>query len=371
MIDRVARFVGNGVRMRAVHGARLRHQWSDFALLHRWIGVALSEFYLYRTWDRKRPPADRVAYITHADRRLVEAALNPLALQRSLLDKLAITARLVQAGIAVPEVVAAYTATATAPDPNWRSLHGEAGIAELAREEWADGLVIKPNDGGGGQDVHVFRSVGADGFHRIDGRCISPRALVSLLARRKGARWKIERRLRPHPQLNALNPDVLATLRVMSFRRRDGTVMIGPAVWKIPLGRSGVDNFARGSLAAPIELSTGIAGRARRSISEGDFALHPETGFRMEGTRLPQWPMVDPLVRAAFEVLPGLHAVGWDVAITETGPLIIEANPWWSAELLEVPHGRGLIQGEFAEYLCEFGLADLVRRRAIAAASLA
>ena len=371
MIDRVARFVGNGVRMRAAHGARLRHQWSDFVALHRWLGVALSEFYSYRMWDRQRSPHERAAYLTFADRRLVEAALNPLALQKSLLDKLAITARLQQAGIPVPSVVAGYSTTALPPDPTWRALHGEAGITELAREAWPDGLVIKPIDGGGGRDVHVFRSVDSDGFRRIDGRCVSPRALASLLARRPGMRWKIERRIPPHPQLNALNPDVLATLRVMSFRRRDGSVLIGPVVWKIPLGRSGVDNFAQGSFAAPIESSSGTAGRMRRSGSEPELAVHPETAFPIEGTRIPHWSLVDPLVRTAFEVLPGLHALGWDVAIAEAGPLIIEANPWWSAELLQVPHGRGMVQGDFAEYLLEFGLSDLVRRRRLAAERLA
>jgi hypothetical protein len=171
--------------------------------------------------------------------------------------------------------------------------------------------------------------------------------------------------------LNALNPDVLATLRVMSFRRPDGAVMIGPVVWKIPLGRSGVDNIARRGVIASVELATGIAGRARHSLSEPDVVTHPETGFQVEGTRLPHWPLVDPLVRAAFAVLPGLHAIGWDVAIAETGPLIIEANSWWGAEGLELASGRGLVQGEFADYLCEFGLADLIRRRKLAAASLA
>jgi hypothetical protein len=152
----------------------------------------------------------------------------------------------------------------------------------------------------------------------------------------------------------------------MSFRRRDGSVTIGPVSWKIPLGRSGVDNFGRGSLAAPIELSAGVAGRARHSLSDPDFASHPETGVRIEGVRIPHWQRLDPVMRAAFEVLPGLHGIGWDVAIAESGPLIIEANPWWGPRMLEVPPGRGLVQGEFANFLEDFGLEDLIRRRKLA-----
>ena len=371
MIGRVVRFASNGVRMRATHGAQLRHQWSDFITLRRWLGVAMAEYYYCRMWDRHRTPDERTVHLTFADRRIVEAALNPLELQKTLLDKLAITARLHQAGIPVPEVIAGYTATPSADDPAWRSLRGETGIMELTREEWPEGLVIKPIDGGGGRDAHVFRAAGRDGFRRIDGSCISARALAALLARRKGMRWKIERRIPPHPEMNALNPDVLTTLRVMSFRHRDGTVMIGPVVWRMSLGRSGVDNRVPNSPFAPVELSTGIAGKARSSLSGPEFSRHPETGFQVEGTRLPHWRLVDPLVRAAFDVLPGLHAIGWDVAIAESGPLIIEANAWWGQKMLEVAHGRGLVQGEFAEFLMEFGLNDLIRRRQLAAASLA
>jgi hypothetical protein len=371
MIDRIARFAANAVRMRAVNGARLRHQWRDFVTLRQALGTAPSEFYAYRMWDRDRTPEERVAYLTLADRRKIEGVLNPVPLQKSLLDKLAITTRLRDAGIPVPGLVASYHATTVSKDSPWRSLHGEAGLGALVKEGWPDGLVIKPNDGGAGRDVHVFMSVQDGYFHLVDGRRISPHRLASVLARRRNVLWKIERRVLPHRQLNAVVPDVLATLRVMSFRHRNGTTMIGPSVWKIPQGRSGVDNFARGSLAAPIDPHSGTIGAGRRSSSDTATASHPQTGVRFQGMQIPYWSEVDRLVRDALDVLPGLHGIGWDVGITDAGPVIIEANPWWGADVLQVPHGRGLVQGAFADYLHEFGLGELVQRREATRAGLA
>ena len=33
------------------------------------------------------------------------------------------------------------------------------------------------------------------------------------------------------------------------------------------------------------------------------------------------------------------HSVGWDIAITESGPMFIEGNGWWEISLLQAVHG--------------------------------
>jgi hypothetical protein len=60
-------------------------------------------------------------------------------------------------------------------------------------------------------------------------------------------------------------------------------------------------------------------------------SAHPKTGVPFNKFRLPFWSEVCSLVKeTAIKLLP-VRTIGWDVAITPNGPVILEANIWWSA----------------------------------------
>ena len=59
--------------------------------------------------------------------------------------------------------------------------------------------------------------------------------------------------------------------------------------------------------------------------------------------------------RAAIAT-PGLNTVGWDVALTPEGPVLIEGNPDWDLPMVQV-HTRGLLQPDVRKQLAEFGLS--------------
>jgi Sugar-transfer associated ATP-grasp len=62
-------------------------------------------------------------------------------------------------------------------------------------------------------------------------------------------------------------------------------------------------------------------------------AAHPETGLPFAGFRLPYWSDAMALVATAQRVFPELATLGWDIALTEDGPIIIEANARWDPPL--------------------------------------
>ena len=55
---------------------------------------------------------------------------------------------------------------------------------------------------------------------------------------------------------------------------------------------------------------------------------HPETGVSIDGFRIPFWQEAVELARDAHLRFDSFGYLGWDVAITPTGPKIIEANAW-------------------------------------------
>jgi hypothetical protein len=40
--------------------------------------------------------------------------------------------------------------------------------------------------------------------------------------------------------------------------------------------------------------------------------------------------------------MPGLRTIGWDVAITQQGPLLIEGNGAYDTDILQLAEDRGL-----------------------------
>ena len=73
-----------------------------------------------------------------------------------------------------------------------------------------------------------------------------------------------------------------------------------------------------------------------------EFTHHPDTGNTIEGSVLTGWKEAVSVVLRAQQALPELRATGWDVAITEDGPVLVETNPRYSFAGLQVAHRRGL-----------------------------
>ena len=73
----------------------------------------------------------------------------------------------------------------------------------------------------------------------------------------------------------------------------------------------------------------------------------PGTDKKFVGFKLPHWPEVKEVALKAAGVLPWARAIGWDIAIADRGPVLIEGNAEWSTSLLQIPAPHGLMSGEF------------------------
>jgi hypothetical protein len=91
---------------------------------------------------------------------------------------------------------------------------------------------------------------------------------------------------------------------------------------------------------------------------------HPLTGARLTGIVLPEWPRVLQLARDAMALFPVLRSLGFDIGLTREGPRIVEVNPYWGIQMMQAPHGRGIVRGEFLRFLEELGAEDVIRREA-------
>lgn len=303
-----------------------------------------------------------MAFISIRERRLIEYRMNPIEPSRQVRNKGWATARLSEAGIPVGEVLALLSLDPqVAPtDPAYPFLQTSDAVQGFLAQAPADGLVIKPDDGGMGRSVHVFREACPTGLVALDGSAWSIPQFLELL--RTERLWKIERRVHQHPTLAAIAGETLGTIRLVTYRMLDGTIHLGRAVWKIPIGLSGVDHFSQqvGQLAAEVDLTTGRVGRPRLWFAFDHLDDHPLTGQRITDTMIPHWQAVKDVARRAAACFPDLASLAYDIGVSADGPVIIEVNPCWSERLTQAPGPTGMVQGTFLQFLQERGYGAVI-----------
>jgi hypothetical protein len=98
---------------------------------------------------------------------------------------------------------------------------------------------------------------------------------------------------------------------------------------KVSVDDSHVDNSHSGGITMAVS-DDGRLSKQGLQISTGKkFTKHPLTGIKFSEFTIPFWDAAKELVVNAHKHLYGMNSVGWDVAITPYGPILIEGNSKW------------------------------------------
>lgn len=243
------------------------------------------------------------------------------------------------AGLRVPDTLAVLSAE------GWGWVAGR--VDPVDADGWAsvlaslDGdVVIKPSNGFHGTNVRVLG-------HR-DGQVVDLaagpttwEAVADDLRARAVSCWLVQRRLRCHPALAGIGaPEALHTTRVITLIDDDGVVQCLAA--RLRVARIGlIDNFNGGlndTALVQVDPASGTLGPAVVGSPSGSLVTidrHFDGGPWQRWT-LPDWPQARDLVDRAARAVQPLRTVGWDVAFTADGPVIVEGNMWWDSPL-DVP----------------------------------
>lgn len=154
----------------------------------------------------------------------------------------------------------------------------------------------------------------------------------------------VEPLITQHHLLQKLSPTAVNTVRVITVINRKIEVDIISASLRISVN-SETDNFSTGNLAAAVDISTGkviSVGIKRLAACSESFEFHPVTGERILGFQIPHWSKVIEIVNEAALIFPQVRTVGWDVAILEEKPIIIEGNPSWNKGAPQIPLDKGI-----------------------------
>jgi len=159
-----------------------------------------------------------------------------------------------------------------------------------------------------------------------------------------------------HPDLNDVCGRV-STIRVILIIRND-EVRILSTVWKIPNSKNIADNFWRvGNRLGSVDPDTGVVERAVHYVDGVPVEIEPDspTGAALIGRQLPDWQESMDICYRGARLFSELKFQGWDIGLTDHGPVVVEVNPGSSFILSQVASGRGFLTDEFYEFVVECG----------------
>ena len=153
----------------------------------------------------------------------------------------------------------------------------------------------------------------------------------------------VEEYIIQHPVIMNLSPSAVNTVRIFSQLNSKNEVEILGCRLRISVNSS-VDNMAAGNIAAPIDEKTGIitGPGVYSDITKQDETFHPVTGTNIIGLQIPFWKETIQLVEEAAKMHTQNRSIGWDIAITESGPDLIEGNHDWCKLVWQLPVKKGL-----------------------------
>ena len=171
--------------------------------------------------------------------------------------------------------------------------------------------IVKPVDGEGGKGVEKIENINLN----------ENRILYEKLVKNK--QNIVEQCIIQHKELNELYSDSVNSLRMFTFYK-EGKVYFLQAILKI--GNGGVvDNFSSGGMYAYVD-ENGYVYTEAIDREDNIFAEHPISKHKIVGFKIPMFEEAVELVKKAAKVVPEVRYVGWDVAISDNGPMIIEGN---------------------------------------------
>lgn len=198
-------------------------------------------------------------------------------------------------------------------------------------------IFVKRFTGGAASGVSIFRRVSKGVY--VDADCQTVNAMM-IREKYRGQDFFFEKQLIQEPVLSKFNPDTVNTIRVLTYKDK----VISAAV---RFGGKGafVDNTAKGGVAVSLDIDTGILqSYGLREYDLNHYSEHPGSHLQFKDTFVTQWADAKALVERTLKYLPYFNSVGFDVATTVNGPVIIEINT-----------GAGIYLSQMGK---DYGLAD-------------
>ncbi|WP_051559835.1 sugar-transfer associated ATP-grasp domain-containing protein [Marinobacterium jannaschii] len=182
-------------------------------------------------------------------------------------------------------------------------------------------LFIKPVDGKGGVGINIAIKKGGEFF--ICDVLVGLKYILGL-----SGDFVIEEQVEQISFLNDVYPHSVNTLRAVTKRNFTGNAELIAVTLRMGTAGRQVDNSHLGGLLIGIDLLTGKAMRPYAGYEYGSDKIfnHPDTKFDFGNMKIEGWDHIKGEIVSFANKMVLQNLIGWDIALTDDGPLVIEAN---------------------------------------------
>jgi hypothetical protein len=199
------------------------------------------------------------------------------------------------------------------------------------REAFDRDLFVKDRRGRGGKHTLVYDRVAPFLYREPGGALLTLSALLEDLSERSaGRRLILQPKLASHTEVADFAKDSLVVFRLVTcLDERDEPQVTHGVLRVLRRFEPSWPAFPENEWGAAIELKTGELGQMTGDVVETCGVWHdrhPVTAAQVAGRVLASWPALAEAARGAHRVFRSRALVGWDIAMTPEGPVILEGN---------------------------------------------
>lgn len=309
------------------------------------------EYYEFQVYDPARSPAAKREFVGERGSFGLNLHLAPPGLtnmRNFLADKVGLTSMMGGLGLPTTTLQAAFAPSrgfGTLP-----TLRNAADVADFLTSRARFPLFGKPVRGAQALGSVLITGV-RDGTATLgNGQDVSIATLAAEVTANTTYGYVFQDAVPPHAQVAAMTgSQTLSTIRVVTVNHSD-TPEVLYTVWKLPSPTAMSDNFwQKGSLISLVDPASGAVLKIRFGSGPQTqwVQSHPVTGAQLQGVTLPEWQSVLDLACAAHATVPDNGILGWDIALTPQGALLIECNENTGHALYQLAAGRGVLNADF------------------------
>lgn len=228
---------------------------------------------------------------------------NPFDKKYKLVDKVLFYKILKDNNVPIPETYF-YT-----KDNNFFNLEGNI-VNDLSIYENKE-MFIKASSGSGGQDADIITFTSNKKYK--DGLIF-------------------QEMVKSNDYINKIAPvKAVQTLRVNTYLTKSGDIEYDSQFIKLPPKYAVSDNSFTGSIMVAINPNTGRLKKQGitkdgNKIRNEYITHHYDSDIKFENYQIPCWDEVKSVIEKLHSIFPDLRVIGWDIAVTDQGPVILEGN---------------------------------------------
>lgn len=311
--------------------------------------LSLQDYFLYRLYDNSKfSPEEKRRFISDGLHWPVTHKCCDLSWQAMTEDKWMSYTLLTRFGLPVPTTLAVIDVSER-DFADTLKLSTPAELKQFLASCSDFPLFCKANNGLGSFGAFIITGIDGNLVLRAQDEPVDIETLFRDIA--SDRTYLIQARLENHKVIRKMT-EYLSTIRMVNFFEPNG-VRTPFAALKLPAANNIADNFWRkGNFLADVDVETGVLRRIIRGkgVFTEELECHPDGGDRLVGLRLPFWNDVKKLNAKAAALFAPIRYGSLDIALTDSGPVVVEMNTGGSFELPQLASGKGLLTDENLEF---------------------